>query len=57
MRLSLDHLVLEEARRFIQQALQEKIQVVLEREYYEYHEPGAHKHYRNGYSRQRHIYE
>jgi putative transposase len=52
---SLDQLVLEGARRLIQQALQEEIQAVLGREYYEHHEPGQQKHYRNGYGRQRNI--
>jgi putative transposase len=52
---SLDHLVLEGARCLIQQALQEEIQAVLGREYYEHHDPGEQKHYRNGYSRQRNV--
>ena len=52
---SLDHLVLEGARRLIQQALQEEIQAVLGREYYEHHEAGEPKRYRNGYGRQRNI--
>jgi len=52
---SLDHLVLEGARRLIQQALQEEIQVVLGREYYEHHKPDQQKRYRNGYGRQRNI--
>jgi putative transposase len=48
-------LVLEGARRLIQQALQEEIQAVLGREYYEHHEPGEPKRYRNGYGRQRKV--
>jgi putative transposase len=52
---SLDHLVLEGARRLIQQALQEEIQAVLGREYYEHHEPGELKRYRNGFGRQRKV--
>ena len=52
---SLDHLVLEGARRLIHQALQEEIQAALGREYYEHHDPGAEKHYRNGYGRQRKL--
>jgi transposase-like protein len=52
---SLDHLVLEGARRLIQQVLQEEIQAVLGREYYEYHEPDQQKRYCNGYGRQRNI--
>jgi transposase-like protein len=50
---SLDQLVLEGARRLIQQALQEEIHAVLGREYYEHHEPGEQKRYRNGYGHQR----
>jgi len=52
---SLDHLVLEGARRLIQQALQEEIQAVLGRAYYEHHDPGEQKRYRNGYGRQRSV--
>ena len=52
---SLDHLVLEGARRLIQQALQEEIQAVLGRGYYEHHEPEQQKRYRNGYGHQRKI--
>lgn len=52
---SLDQLVLEGARRLIQQALQEEIQAVLGREYYEHHGPGEQKRYRNGYGRQRSV--
>jgi putative transposase len=55
IRPSLDHLVLEGARRLIQQALQEEIRAVLGREYYEHHEADQQKHYRNGYGRQRKI--
>ncbi len=39
----------------IQQALQEEIQVFLGRDYYEHHEPGETKHYRNGFGRQRKL--
>jgi putative transposase len=53
---SLDHLVLEGTRRLIQQALQEEIQTVLGRDYYEHHEPGEQKRYRNGYGRQRKVF-
>jgi transposase-like protein len=52
---SLDQLVLEGARRLIQQALQEEMSAVLGRAYYEHHEPGEQKRYRNGYGRQRKI--
>ena len=52
---SLDHLVLEGARRLIQQALQEEIQIALGRAYYEHHEPDQQKRYRNGYGRQRKV--
>ena len=52
---TLDQLVLEGARRLIQQALHEEIQTFLGRNYYEHHEPGQQKRYRNGYGRQRRI--
>jgi len=52
---TLDQLVLEGARRLIQQALYEEIQTFLGRNYYEHHEPGQQKRYRNGYGRQRRI--
>ncbi len=52
---TLDQLVLEGARRLIQQALHEEIQTFLGRDYYEHHEPDQQKRYRNGYGRQRRI--
>jgi len=52
---TLDQLVLEGARRLIQQALHEEIQTFLGRDYYEHHEPDQQKRYCNGYGRQRRI--
>jgi transposase-like protein len=53
--MSLDSLVLEGARRLIQQALEEELTAVLGREHYEHHEPTESKHYRNGYGRERKV--
>jgi putative transposase len=53
--MSLDTLVLEGARRLIQQALQEELTAFVGREHYEHHEAGQAKCYRNGYGRRRKL--
>lgn len=53
--MSLDTLVLEGARRLIQQALEEELTNVLGREHYEHHGAAESKHYRNGYGRERKV--
>lgn len=51
----LDELVLLGARQMIQQGLEAEISERLGREWYERHDPGQMKQYRNGYGKQRHL--